>query len=1355
MLKWRGSRLCLLLLAAGIFVGLNSAQAAAPKILSAKYLDVSNTLEITLDQPVWNNTVNVLRGGLTLDGDNGGKNPNLTLTGGDISGDPLSSVVGILLNYEDQQQIETMVDNRSLKLSAERDVFRNEAMEGNEQVSGIAVEYVADDNPPVVTAASYDAGANILSIDFNVPVNGRQVEIIRIAIEDGNGKSVKFASINENVITAQVASTMEIALSPKHQQLVENLDTSTLSLVLQPFAFIDGNRNGVVPTDADNPMAISYVADNNPTELISAEYHAGDNNLTLQFNESIVTSFWGTDAVNAKGIAIHDMTNNETARLSGVASVSVRSKVNLQINVLPADQRLIENLTSKDNLVISIDALAILDEFGNGIHSITTEDAIPVSYVPEGDNDGPTIDEASYDAETNILSLTFGNISARTRGIDTTAIDLSGIVLDDDNGGSNPDVTLSGGSITGIKAGTPAFIRIIQVKVNQDDEIEIESLANKDNISIGVDARSFFYESYTKTRNGNNKLDLGEVMVHYTSDEEAPQVSSAKYDFVEKQIKLKLTKLAKIESFDPRAVSFGGVTLTGGTVQEEVASSTITIDVSSQDQAAIDALPVATKAAPAVTISAGALVNLDGTANAALDYNDGDLNEDGNVVVVGYGRGFWDKSYQLFPTLDELVPASLRAVGEHCYIYVADDQWNVNVDQADVDTLLTAFEKSTPADPNKGIYQICTSTFGQPTDTDGDSRIIILLANLRDEYEVASGDASADIPKAGDFDTRHELSVDENPHSNQADMVFIDAYPIVEAGYAEQALATYFTNMILHGVDPDEEAWLSEALASMAMDLCGYGYTNFRYPAEKPVIPADAPLNTWTGWTGGHPGTDLNERNRGYLVMRYIYDQFGGVAPLSALAADEENGLASLNAVLAANGGTDTWNLLTDVALAALADKTDDPTYGNKYGYVSTDLRSATVVEIPFKTDEFQDDLQTWSLNYHLIKAKNNPGKVKFNGQDDAQFKIRVVTLDPLSITSVEPGAGNEVEFDLPQTDQSIYLAITRNGEGPVGPASYVVSKDLAAPEFLSFKAFQNPSVTRVIDFHFVSSERLYQDVPPVEGPVITATSEEGKNVFTGELVYSSDENGVYNYKASLELANDGNYTFVASGQDAGGTNFADITVSATIKKALPSQTTDLVSTLVPGRLIIPANALRNSTTIMAISDINEKAIDFGSADLQLQRQATLQMSFEGYSENSRVFRLENGEWRFVGGEISKDGKTISVLVDRLGKYSVREADAEQLAELESTPDSYRLSQNYPNPFNPTTTINYDLPQEGQVTIKVFDILGQEVATLVDGHFAPGYYKVTFDAERLATGVYFYQIKAGEFKQLKKMMVVK
>ncbi len=88
-------------------------------------------------------------------------------------------------------------------------------------------------------------------------------------------------------------------------------------------------------------------------------------------------------------------------------------------------------------------------------------------------------------------------------------------------------------------------------------------------------------------------------------------------------------------------------------------------------------------------------------------------------------------------------------------------------------------------------------------------------------------------------------------------------------------------------------------------------------------------------------------------------------------------------------------------------------------------------------------------------------------------------------------------------------------------------------------------------------------------------------------------------------------------------------------------------------------------------------------------------------------------------------------------------------------PTGYTLSQNYPNPFNPTTTIEFSLPQSAFVTLKVFDVLGQEVALLANETKAAGTYRATFDAHNIPSGTYFYSLQAGSYSEVKRMVILK
>ncbi len=121
----------------------------------------------------------------------------------------------------------------------------------------------------------------------------------------------------------------------------------------------------------------------------------------------------------------------------------------------------------------------------------------------------------------------------------------------------------------------------------------------------------------------------------------------------------------------------------------------------------------------------------------------------------------------------------------------------------------------------------------------------------------------------------------------------------------------------------------------------------------------------------------------------------------------------------------------------------------------------------------------------------------------------------------------------------------------------------------------------------------------------------------------------------------------------------------------------------------------------------------------------------------------------YVGGGFSLAGGKPSY---RFGRYN---PNLTPVNEPPTQPKRFAVSQNYPNPFNPATSIRYELAAKGHVTLKVYDILGRQVASLVDAVQSPGQHDVVFDGSRLASGVYFYRITTGTFVQTMKMVLMK
>ena len=89
-----------------------------------------------------------------------------------------------------------------------------------------------------------------------------------------------------------------------------------------------------------------------------------------------------------------------------------------------------------------------------------------------------------------------------------------------------------------------------------------------------------------------------------------------------------------------------------------------------------------------------------------------------------------------------------------------------------------------------------------------------------------------------------------------------------------------------------------------------------------------------------------------------------------------------------------------------------------------------------------------------------------------------------------------------------------------------------------------------------------------------------------------------------------------------------------------------------------------------------------------------------------------------------------------------------------SNPNTFVLNQNFPNPFNPGTKISFTIPEKSFITLKIYDVLGDEVAKLINEERNAGSYEFDFNAKNMASGIYFYELKAGSFIQTKKMLLL-
>ena len=172
-----------------------------------------------------------------------------------------------------------------------------------------------------------------------------------------------------------------------------------------------------------------------------------------------------------------------------------------------------------------------------------------------------------------------------------------------------------------------------------------------------------------------------------------------------------------------------------------------------------------------------------------------------------------------------------------------------------------------------------------------------------------------------------------------------------------------------------------------------------------------------------------------------------------------------------------------------------------------------------------------------------------------------------------------------------------------------------------------------------------------------------------------------------------------------------------------------------------------------ANGSFREYFVNDGSGDTRVDDDGSNTYSVDPHDTSLGYTILPQGAW--IGslvGEIKYQNSEYKLEPRKNDDFSEVTAVKK---ENNPVPSSFALEQNFPNPFNPTTMIRYSIPKSGMVTLKIYNILGQEVATIVNGHQTAGTYTASFNASRLASGVYFYRLSVGNFNNVKKMLLLK
>ncbi|MCF7797477.1 MAG: T9SS type A sorting domain-containing protein, partial [Lentisphaeria bacterium] len=345
----------------------------------------------------------------------------------------------------------------------------------------------------------------------------------------------------------------------------------------------------------------------------------------------------------------------------------------------------------------------------------------------------------------------------------------------------------------------------------------------------------------------------------------------------------------------------------------------------------------------------------------------------------------------------------------------------------------------------------------------------------------------------------------------------------------------------------------------------------------------------------------------------------------------------------------------------------------------------------------------------------------------------------------------------------------------------FVLTNITSKPEFGDFYTLQNPDADTYLDMFIVSQRALY-DLTGTEGAKVRVNGEFDTTIVTMEKLHDFGTQASV-YSGKFELTAEGSYDLLFTGRDQNGISLDPVIRSITVGLAKPASATSMTLPDELGQIDIPSHAVESERWMVAGSFKMTGSMSFmqlpqftgsvhpvsdviytSNTPFRLKRTATLSLSLTDEQVNSPsplgVYLLVDGNWEYIGGKVDRSARTITVNTNYLGRYVVAAGEHGQVYQASIVPETYVLEQNYPNPFNPSTTISFGLPDDGVVSLKVYDIQGREVVTLVQNHLAAGSYQVTWNAldarhSPVASGVYFYVLDSENFRQVKKMVLTK
>jgi hypothetical protein len=765
------------------------------------------------------------------------------------------------------------------------------------------------------------------------------------------------------------------------------------------------------------------------------------------------------------------------------------------------------------------------------------------------------------------------------------------------------------------------------------------------------------------------------------------------------------------------------------------------------------------------------------------------------AYVLGDPKDWW--VINTVTDSQSVLSSTCLAVGKNCYIFVSDDSWtNEEVTQDQINELVDAFDNSTPNFPNEGIYDVDVKTYGEPPDFDGDSKIIIFLYDIQDDF------ATTRTATLGYFFSVDQYN-DGDPaigsrRSNEAEIFYVDTYPqldedIFGIDQAKITLAHEFQHMIHYAHDVGEMTFINEGLSLVAEHVCGYGLrSNSRYTQNT-----NRNLLSWD-----HDDT-LPDYSRAAFWTLYIYEQYP-IGILKDFVNNHHSTWLDIKSTL--SNYTPVRGFFTffeDWLIANYVNgNSADAKYMYQYSPLSKPAPFATYIGNP---NGEQVDVALVAFGAHYIKFNGGSDlTITFTGDKGIKiYALKIGSLEVEEVTRDVPYSPIDFGTTYPEVTFLVYNQIqSKKKYSYVATGTAVAGTMELAYEDGEPEGYYIWSVgdSVAVQFNGISDAKLdslriafrrtgdiQMDISELDGTAFLR----GRNLYGPVQVNSPDSISTispypipYDNWVTVDLSTeniDASKNFIISFLIGNKPAEPGVMMSFEATTGGSLTYTDNEWGPVPSsdglaNYLIRAYVTIGGTTVLAQPTITSIVANQGYIKLSWNFSAGPVEGYNIYRSTTTGFAPDtNNMIGIVGNTVTNytdAWPNIQANTDYFYRISSFDGDGNEsdfseevtiktldVNEIHGIPTEYSLESNYPNPFNPSTTFRFSTPKDGLVNFTVHDLLGRVVYSENKNLFA-GNYSFTWNGQnelnqQVVSGVYFLRMEAEEFSQTRKMLMMK